>query len=93
LFVELTEVFGLLPFAKTLSLADPDLADKVQAIKKRAKPAFRELAKQVHPDMGGSDVDFRAVKNVYDLLQSFEIHPKLTVCPHCKGSGLVEDQK
>jgi hypothetical protein len=93
IFVELTEVFGLLPFAKTLSLGDPELTDKIQAIKKRAKPAFRELVKQVHPDKGGSDIDFRSVKHVYDLLQSFEIYPKLTVCPHCKGSGLVEEQK
>jgi hypothetical protein len=38
---------------------------------KRAKKAYHKAAQKAHPDVGGSDEEFKKVKEAYDLVVSF----------------------
>jgi len=38
---------------------------------KRAKKAYHKAAQKTHPDVGGSDEEFKAVKEAYDLIVAY----------------------
>ena len=46
---------------------------KVPEIRQKIKRLYREKSKQLHPDLGGTDVQFRQLKAAYDLLKNFRI--------------------
>jgi hypothetical protein len=75
---EAAEFVGLtladVDFLRTPPPEDLDEAQWVLAeFKKKLRSAFRERAKQLHPDKGGDPADFRKLKELYDEFNSIKI--------------------
>lgn len=82
---ELTQLLGLLglypnDFASVRNSSSVEEAtQKLEDLKVRAKPGFKKLAIELHPDKTGNDTEktekFKKITEVMEWLQKLEIQP------------------
>lgn len=94
IFSKALEVFDCGDYACYFSL-DLPLERKelfLAELKTKVRKSYRRLISSggVHPDKGGTEETFIAVKKAYDFIQAFELAKRRMVkCPHCHGLGHV----
>ena len=72
-------------------------ADEPEAI----SAAFRNISREMHPDLGGDPEAYQEVCNVYDTLKDAKrrgdylrwLDLTQTRCPNCKGLGIEWQQR